>query len=89
MKASGKHSSAGFFLGLFFDPEVGGDMYLRNVGWLSTDFIITAVRTLNPFVVVVSKKINYRFMLVHLNFCIFGHMFRMQRMSTNYRVAQK
>jgi hypothetical protein len=22
----------GFFLGLFFDPEEGGDMFLRNVG---------------------------------------------------------
>jgi hypothetical protein len=22
----------GFLLGLFFDPEVGGDMFLRNVG---------------------------------------------------------
>jgi hypothetical protein len=24
-------------LGLFFDPEDGGDMFLRNVGSLSTD----------------------------------------------------
>jgi hypothetical protein len=24
-------------LGLLFDPEDGGDMFLRNVGWLSTD----------------------------------------------------
>jgi hypothetical protein len=23
---------AGFFLGLLFDPEVGGDMFFRNVG---------------------------------------------------------
>jgi hypothetical protein len=23
---------AGFFLGVFFDPEDGGDMFLRNVG---------------------------------------------------------
>jgi hypothetical protein len=23
---------AGFLLGLFFDPEDGGDMFLRNVG---------------------------------------------------------
>jgi hypothetical protein len=29
---------AGFFLSLFFDPEDGGDMYLRNVGWLYTDY---------------------------------------------------
>jgi hypothetical protein len=25
-------------LGLFFDPEYGGDFFLRNVGWLSTDY---------------------------------------------------
>jgi hypothetical protein len=24
----------GFLLDLFFDPEDGGDMHLRNVGWL-------------------------------------------------------
>jgi hypothetical protein len=28
----------GFLLGLFFDPEDEGDMFLRNVGWLSTDY---------------------------------------------------
>jgi hypothetical protein len=27
---------AGFLLGLFFDPEEGGDMFLRNVDSLST-----------------------------------------------------
>jgi hypothetical protein len=25
-------------LGLFFGPENGGDMFLRNVGWLLTDY---------------------------------------------------
>jgi hypothetical protein len=29
---------AGFLLGLFFDSEYGGDMFFRNVGWLSTDY---------------------------------------------------
>jgi hypothetical protein len=29
---------AGFLLGLFSDPEDGGDMFLRNVSWLSTDY---------------------------------------------------
>jgi hypothetical protein len=34
---------AGFLLGLFFDPEDEGDVFLRNVGRLSTDY-----RTYNP-----------------------------------------
>jgi hypothetical protein len=29
---------AGFFHGLFFDPEDRDDMFLRDVGWLSTDY---------------------------------------------------
>jgi hypothetical protein len=29
---------AGFVLGLFFDPENGGDMFLLNVGRLSADY---------------------------------------------------
>jgi hypothetical protein len=33
MKAGDKERFyAGFFFGLFFDPEDGGDMFLRNVG---------------------------------------------------------
>jgi hypothetical protein len=43
----------------FFGPEDGGDVFIRNVDWLSTDcmwfisqkievFIITAVTTSNP-----------------------------------------
>jgi hypothetical protein len=26
------------YLGLLFDPEDGGDVFLRNVTWLSTDY---------------------------------------------------
>jgi hypothetical protein len=29
---------AGFLLGLLFDTETGGGMFLRNVGWHSTDY---------------------------------------------------
>jgi hypothetical protein len=29
---------AAFLLGLFLHPEDGGDMFLQNVGWLSTDY---------------------------------------------------
>jgi hypothetical protein len=38
VKAGGKQSLAGFLLGLFFDPEDGGDMFLRNVDSFSTDY---------------------------------------------------
>jgi hypothetical protein len=34
---------AGLLLGLFFVPEDGGDIFLLNVGWLSTDYM-----ALNP-----------------------------------------
>jgi hypothetical protein len=30
---------ADFLLGLLFEPEDEGDMFLRNVGWLSTDYM--------------------------------------------------
>jgi hypothetical protein len=36
-----------WFLGLFFDPEDGGDMYLRNVGPLSADYIALYPRRQN------------------------------------------
>jgi hypothetical protein len=38
VKTGGKQSYAGFFLDLFFDPEDGGDMLLRNVCLFSTDY---------------------------------------------------
>jgi hypothetical protein len=49
---------SGFFFGLFFDPEDGGGVFLRNVGWLYRTprpyipedrlFTTAAVRTWNP-----------------------------------------
>jgi hypothetical protein len=27
-------------VGLFFDRENGGDMFLRNIGWLSMDYTV-------------------------------------------------
>jgi hypothetical protein len=31
---------AGSLLGVFFKPEAGGDMFLRNVGWLTLDYTV-------------------------------------------------
>jgi hypothetical protein len=38
---------AGVFLGLLFDPEYAGDVLLRNVGWLSTDYTVLHPRREN------------------------------------------
>jgi hypothetical protein len=38
---------AGFLLSLFFDPEYGGDMFLRNVGLLSTHYTALYARRRN------------------------------------------
>jgi hypothetical protein len=37
VKEYAKQETTGFFLGLYFDYEDGGDMFLWNVGWLSMD----------------------------------------------------
>jgi hypothetical protein len=50
----------GFLFRIFFGPEDGGDMFLRKVNWLSTDyqeiepFVKAAVRTSNPITIYVS-----------------------------------
>jgi hypothetical protein len=31
---------ADFLLGLLFDPESGGYVFLRNIGRLSTDYVV-------------------------------------------------
>jgi hypothetical protein len=38
---------AGFLLGLCFDPEDGGDMFLWNVCWLSMDYAVLYTRRQN------------------------------------------
>jgi hypothetical protein len=38
---------AGPLLGLFFDPEDGDDMFLRNVCWISTDYTASYPRRYN------------------------------------------
>jgi hypothetical protein len=32
-------NNAGFFLDLFFELEDGGNIFLRNGGWLSADYL--------------------------------------------------
>jgi hypothetical protein len=41
-----------FLLGLFFDPEDGGDMFLRNVGRLAMDYTTLCPGDRNIFIVV-------------------------------------
>jgi hypothetical protein len=38
---------AAFLLGLFLDPEDGGHMFLRNVGFLSTNYTALSPRRWN------------------------------------------
>jgi hypothetical protein len=40
---------AGFLLAVFFDPEGGGDMFIRHIGWLSTDYTALCPRRYNSF----------------------------------------
>jgi hypothetical protein len=52
----------GFLLGLFFGPEDGDDMFLRNVVWLSTDYTALYRRRRNSFSLqlVVHNMTNHR-----------------------------
>jgi hypothetical protein len=40
---------SGFLLGFFLDPEDGGDIFLQNVGWLSTDYTALCPGVQNSF----------------------------------------
>jgi hypothetical protein len=57
------YSHTGFLSDLFFDPEDRDDMFLRNVRWLSTNwidstFLTTGVRTSNPINVFLLRTDN-------------------------------
>jgi hypothetical protein len=45
------------WLGLFFDPEDGGDMSLRKVGGLSTDYTALYIRRQNSSTLSVANTI--------------------------------
>jgi hypothetical protein len=51
---------AGFLLGLFFDPEYGGDLFLRNVGLLSTDYMVSYPEDITLHAGLYTSTNNYR-----------------------------
>jgi hypothetical protein len=51
---------AGFLLGLFFDPEDGGDMFFRNVGWLSANCTALCPRRQNSRMRVFENRVLRR-----------------------------
>jgi hypothetical protein len=61
---------AGFLLGSFFDPEYGGDMFFRNIGSLSTDYMALYPRRHNfsryRWSVVLTSKSCYIFADHHM-----------------------
>jgi hypothetical protein len=44
MKPAAVELHAGFLLGLLFNQEDGGSVFLRNVGWLSPDYMALCPR---------------------------------------------
>jgi hypothetical protein len=46
-EAGGKPSSGDFLLGLFFNPEHSGNMFLQNISCLSTDYTAFCPRRWN------------------------------------------
>jgi hypothetical protein len=45
-KPGGKHIATCFHAGFLLDPEDGGDMFLRNVGFLPSAFTLVSCSTL-------------------------------------------
>jgi hypothetical protein len=52
---------AGFLLGLFFYTENGGDMFLRNIGWLSTDYTALYPRRYKSSCLKVFVMVEYKY----------------------------
>jgi hypothetical protein len=59
---------AGFLIGLLFDPEDGGDMFLRNVDWLSMGYSNCQSMELYIYVVFWSSALNCLKLHIHLQF---------------------
>jgi hypothetical protein len=71
----------GFPLGLLFEPKDGGDIFLRNVGWLLTDYTALYSRRHKPFEMDPLLRAEN---LKHINLCYCGVRTGLCQTSSDY-----
>jgi hypothetical protein len=54
-----------FTLGPFFLPEDGGDMFLRNVGWLSVGYMAIYLIKQTPYIHCYENIKSYSYKYIH------------------------
>jgi hypothetical protein len=68
-KQTGMKQAANRALCLIFDPQDGGDMFLRNSGKVSSDY--TALYKIKTFVVTGARNSNPTYTYIYISVCSF------------------